>query len=121
MFVSGFGQTSLDYISVVEKYPEEDIKYEVSGWNRQGGGPVPTALVTLSRLGVNAKFMGFIGDDEAGQFIRNALAAEKVNIEHLIKIKNALSQIAFVIVNKKNGKRTIFYSKISKKPEKFSC
>ncbi|MCX5718953.1 MAG: hypothetical protein NT055_03135 [Nitrospirae bacterium] len=47
MVVTGIGQCSLDYLALVDFYPEVDTKKEVLQWEEQGGGPVATASFTL--------------------------------------------------------------------------
>jgi sulfofructose kinase len=116
--IAGIGQSSIDYIGFIEKYPPEDTKCEVSQWHISGGGPVPTALVALSRFGMSTRFMGKIGSDEAGKIIKDGLIKEKINITYLIEQEGAHSQIAFIVVNKNNGKRTIFWSKTTAQPFK---
>jgi hypothetical protein len=81
MIVTGLGQCSLDYFSLVDSYPENDTKKEVLEWQEQGGGPVATALVALSRLGIKCRFCGVVGDDEAGEKIRRSLSEEGVEVK----------------------------------------
>ncbi len=46
--VVGLGQCCIDYLGVVGKYPDNNEKSEISNLTVQGGGPVATAMVTLS-------------------------------------------------------------------------
>ena len=64
--VWGLGQCCLDYIGKIVSYPPPDTKCEFSDMVIQGGGPVATALVALSRWGVPCAFAGVIGDDQFG-------------------------------------------------------
>ena len=114
MIVTGIGQCSLDYLAVVDAYPRADTKKEVLEWREQGGGPVATALVTLARLGISARFYGVIGDDDAGEKIRQSLVGEGIDTR-LIKRKGKSSQIAFVAIEKGTGRRTIFWRRPSGK------
>jgi ribokinase len=115
MRVTGLGQCSLDYLSLVDVYPRVDTKKEVSEWHEEGGGPVATALVALSRLGVPCCFYGFTGDDEAGGKIRRSLADDGVDITGLVKREKSSSQMAFIAVEKNTAKRTIFWRRPSGK------
>ena len=115
MHVTGLGQCSLDYLSLVDVYPQVDTKQEVLEWHEQGGGPVATALVALSRLGVSCCFHGITGDDEAGGKIRQSLADEGVDVKGLVKRKESSSQMAFIAVEKSTAKRTIFWRRPSGK------
>ncbi len=108
MRVFGLGQCSLDHIAAVRKYPEEDSKEEALELTVQGGGPVATALVSLSRLGVRTAFAGVVSDDRAGAEIIEGLKAEGVDTRGLKVKKGGSSQTAFIIVSRK-GLRTIIW------------
>jgi sulfofructose kinase len=115
MSVTGLGQCALDYISLVDEYPRVDTKKEALEWHEQGGGPVATALVALSRLGVSCLFYGVIGDDEAGEKIRRSLTEEGVDVKGLVKREQCFSQLAFIAVEKTTARRTIFWRRPSGK------
>lgn len=111
MKVVGLGQCSLDYITLVDGFPAEDKKHEVEDLVVQGGGPVATALVTLSRLGVKTSFIGRISDDHAGDEIRRGLRQEGVDTRGLLVKEGGRSQQAFILVNTESGSRTILWQK----------
>jgi len=113
MKIVGLGQCALDHSFVIDSLPEPDTKKEVMQWEINGGGPVATALVSLSRLGIDCTFHGVIGDDEAGIKIRDSLQSEKVNTSGLISRPNSDSQAAFIAVEKSTGRRTIFWKRPS--------
>jgi ribokinase len=112
MRVVGIGQCSLDYLAQVDAYPEPDTKCEVLGWEEQGGGPVATALVALSRLGAHTKFFGVMGADEAGDKIRSSLVSEGVEVSGLVRRPHGTSQTAFIVADRE-GRRTIFWRRPS--------
>ncbi|MBI5468492.1 MAG: sugar kinase [Deltaproteobacteria bacterium] len=116
MKVAGLGQSSLDYIAFVDRFPEEDTKAEVTDFTVQGGGPVATALVSLSRLGVKTFFSGRVSDDHAGVEIRRGLKAEGVDVRGLKVQKGGSSQLAFILVNRKTGSRTILWQRPTVSP-----
>jgi len=113
MLVAGLGQSSLDSLAVVEVYPSVDTKQEVIEWQEQCGGPTATALVTLSRLGVPCRFLGVIGEDYAGEKIMQSLEKEHIDISGIVKRGNAVSQSAFIAIEKATAKRTIFWRRPS--------
>jgi ribokinase len=115
MRVAGLGQCSLDYIAVTEGYPGEDTKFEAAEMLVEGGGPVATALVALSRLKVKTDFAGVIADDPAGVEIRRGLKAEGVGIASLVKRRGGGSQTANIIVNKSNATRTVIWRRATVK------
>ncbi len=113
MFVTGVGQCSFDCLGVVDSFPEIDTKKEVIQWEENGGGPVATALVALSRLGIHCGFHGIIGSDTAGEMIKQSLIDEHIDIKGLIERRNCSSQQAFIAIERASGKRTIFWKRPS--------
>ena len=113
MKIVGVGQCSLDYLALVESFPERDTKKEVLLWEEQGGGPVATALVALKRLGAVCSFYGVIGDDQEGVKIRQSLVDEGVDEGGLVRRDNSVSQAAFIVIEKGSGNRTIFWRRPS--------
>lgn len=114
--VVGLGQCCIDYLGAVEQYPDINEKEEVKDLTIQGGGPVATALVTLSRLGASTAFIGKISDDYFGDLIKDGLTDELVNIEHLVVEKDKRSQFAFIVIEKETGKRTVLWSRSTVSP-----
>jgi len=108
----------MDYLTLVDKYPRSDTKKEVLEWHEHGGGPVATALVALSRLGVRCRFCGVTGDDGAGIKIRDSLKQEGVDVRRLIRREKSHSQLAFIVIEKKTARRTIFWIRPSGDPLK---
>jgi len=114
--VVGLGQCCIDYLGVVEHYPDVNEKEEVNNLTIQGGGPVATAMVTLSRLGASTAFIGKISDDYFGGLIKDGLTSEFVNIDHIIVEKDKRSQFAFIVIEKDTGKRTVLWSRATVTP-----
>ncbi len=106
--VIGLGQCSLDILGQVDNYPSLDEKAELNSLLVQGGGPVATALVTLSRLGVPVAIVGAVGDDNFGRQIREGLFQENVDCTYLLQSPQSSSQVAFVTVDAQ-GHRNIFW------------
>ena len=79
----GLGLCTVDMLFVVDERPAFDTTMRASQYLRQGGGPTPTALVALARLGAAASFYGKVGDDPDGDFIRAELEAEGVDTSQL--------------------------------------
>jgi len=96
-------------------YPEEDGKCELIDLHIQCGGPASTALVTLSRLGIQTSFVGSISDDLRGIEIVKGLKKEKVDSTFLKITPGYSSQFAFIAITK-NGNRTIFWHRGSVPP-----
>ncbi|RII27692.1 MAG: carbohydrate kinase [Geobacter sp.] len=116
MLVTGIGQCCWDFLALVEAYPSADSKQEVFQWEEQGGGPVATALVALSRLGVACRFHGVIGDDGLGELVLGSLVNEGIDCQGVVLRSGSNSQRAFIVVEKENANRTIFWQRPTGEP-----
>lgn len=104
----GFGLCAFDYLAIVEKYPALNQKTDCVAYSQQGGGPVATALATLGRLGMNKiAFVGKVGADAEGGFIRRALEQDGVDTRYLKEVSGTPSAQAFVWIEKSSGKRSV--------------
>ena len=114
--VFGLGQCSLDYVGVFDAYPSPDTKHEFREMAIQGGGPVATALVALSRWGLRCYFSGVIGDDDFGHSVRSSLIQEGVDVGGLLVRKGESSQFAFIVAEPSTNRRTIFWRRPTGEP-----
>jgi len=114
--VVGIGQCSWDHLVLVDSYPQPDTKKEALRIDEQGGGPVATALVALSRLGVQCRFHGVTGDDREGRKIRQSLMDEGVDVTGLVERETATSQTAFIVIGRDGATRTVFWKRPSGDP-----
>ncbi len=120
----GLGICALDYLSILDPYPGLDEKVNVVSSSVQGGGPVPTAMVTLAKLGAEVAFVGKIGDDYEGMMIRSELEKYKVNVDYMVIQEKVRSLKAFIWVDKNSGKRTVALDRAGMKPvspKEISC
>jgi sulfofructose kinase len=109
--VVGMGLNSVDFLSVVPKFPTPNSKIEMLRFTKQGGGQVATAMVALSRWGVKTKYIGKIGEDELGTFSRNSIYQEGVDVSSVTIESNAINQFAMIIVDGSSGERTILWNR----------
>ena len=107
--VIGLGQACIDYLGRLSVYPAEDGNCELMDLHIQCGGPASTALVTLSRLGIQTSFLGSISDDPFGIEILKGLKEEKVDSTLLKITPGYTSQFAFIAITEKSGNRTILW------------
>lgn len=71
-----------------------------------GGAPANVA-VGVSRLGVEAGFIGRVGNDPLGKFMREVLQAENVSVENMILDDN--HRTSTVVVGLDNGERSFTF------------
>jgi sulfofructose kinase len=103
----GLGVNALDYLSILDPYPRLDDKVDVVKSSIQGGGPVPTALVTLAKLGAKVGYIGKVGDDAEGELVRWQLEKEGVDTRFMMVDQKIKTSKAYIWVDKKSGKRTV--------------
>jgi sulfofructose kinase len=97
-YVVCVGLATRDTILAVPRHPAADDLVLATAATVAGGGPAATAAVALSRLGVPAFFVGSVGDDEAGAFIREGLLREGVDVSELAVVPGARSpESAFLV------------------------
>jgi sugar/nucleoside kinase (ribokinase family) len=89
----------------------------------QAGGQVATALVTCQRLGLKARYIGKIGDDEAGRFQLASLRREGLDLRHARVVRQTPNQFGYILVDQATGERTIFWdrdARLSVRPDEVS-
>ena len=107
----GFGLNAVDHLIVVPEYPAFDTKIRLLDHKQTAGGQAATTMVALQRLGFETAYAGRFGSDAEGQFGFQALKSENVNIEFAEVIEGARNQIAFIIIDGRNGERTIIWDR----------
>lgn len=106
--VIGLGTASHDLIGVAGEEPQLGRKQPVAGWIEAGGGPVPTALVALARLGARTCMVGAVGDDRYGERIIADLAAEGVDTAGM-QVRPGSSHVAFVLAEPGSDRRSVWF------------
>lgn len=73
-----------------------------------GGCPANIA-VGASRLGLKAAMLTRVGDEHNGRFVRETLAAEGVDVSHLVTDQRRLTALVFLAVKDRDSFPLIFY------------
>jgi len=107
----GFGLNAVDHLIVVPAYPDFDSKIRLLDHQQAAGGQTASAMVGLQRLGLKTAYAGRFGSDAEGKFGFAELADEGVNMEFAEVIEGARNQIAFIIIDGRNGERTIIWDR----------
>ena len=103
--VVGIGMSTVDYLFIVPDLPAFGKSVRATEYLRQPGGPVSTALVTLARLGIPTCFIGKVGDDLDGQFIKEEFEKEGVDTSQLEVELGRLSRTTLVLIDQETGER----------------
>lgn len=113
--VFGMGHCCLDYLYELDPYPEKGKKGEVVNSKTVGGGPVPTALLTLQKFGCSTRFFGRVGDDADGKLVLSNLVNGGVDITPTIVDPNSKTPRAIIWIDTRNGDRTVALDKTGHK------
>ena len=109
--VVGFGTNAVDYLIVVPEYPKFDSKVRLTEYVQSAGGEIATTMVGLQRLGLRACYAGRFGTDREGDFGLQTLRDEAVDVSFAEQIAGARSQIAFIVIDERNGERTVIWER----------
>lgn len=107
--IVGFGTNAVDFLIVVPEYPEFNSKIALNDYIQAAGGEVATTVAGLSRLGLKTAYAGRFGNDREGEFGLQTLIDEGVNTNFSEKIEGARTQIAFIVIDERNGERTVIW------------
>jgi fructokinase len=89
---------------------EPDVSLaEARTFTKAPGGAPANVAVGLQRLGVDAGFIGAVGDDPFGEFLTGVLEADGVDVSHLARIAEARTSLAWIASRSDAGKDITFY------------
>jgi sugar/nucleoside kinase (ribokinase family) len=106
--VVGLGLNAMDTVCVVPRFPQPNTKTHLSDVRVEPGGQVATALITCTRLGLKARYIGSVGTDDWGKTQLASLRAESLDL-HVREVEGATSQIAIILLEEGVGERTILW------------
>jgi sugar/nucleoside kinase (ribokinase family) len=107
----GFGLNAVDHLIVVPEYPEFDAKVRFLEHKQTAGGQTASAMVALQRLGLKTAYAGKFGSDPEGHFGYQSIKSEGVYLGLAQIVEGAPNQIAFIIIDSRNGERTIIWNR----------
>jgi sulfofructose kinase len=110
----GFGTNAVDYLIVVPEYPTFNSKIELTNYHELAGGEIASTMAGLKRLGMKTAYIGRFGTDSAGDFGLKSLQLEGVDIVFAEQIEGAITQVGFIIIDEKNGERTVIWKRDEK-------
>lgn len=108
--VVGIGAAVFDILMTVDSYPTEDTKLRALETKFQCGGPCATGLVAISKLGETAAYMGTVGSDMYGSFVKSELERYRVDTS-CVKVNPGLTFHSVVLLNEANGSRTCVWNR----------
>ncbi|HSX08979.1 MAG TPA: PfkB family carbohydrate kinase [Candidatus Saccharimonadales bacterium] len=102
MKILGIGESVVDNVYRIEG--EVPVNFNPNGLHSEKhvGGPVLTAMIVLSRLGIDCTYMTSVGRDADAELIHSLMKHEKVRLLPKYQHKTKINTI---VINKKTGQR----------------
>jgi sulfofructose kinase len=107
--VVGVGLNATDTLILLPRFPSYGGKVPFEREVLSPGGQVATAMVTCAKLGLRAKYIGTLGDDERGIIQLEGLRSSGVNIDDIEIRRNCPNQSAYILVDQTTGERTVLW------------
>ncbi len=111
--VIGLGANSIDHVAVLPAMPEprgERAKMRLVSHVESGGGQVLTAMATCAALGLRARYVGAVGDDEHGRRVRALMTERGLDTSGLVVREGSANQFAIVLLDG-TGERIVLWSR----------
>jgi sulfofructose kinase len=109
--VVGIGLNATDTLILVPHFPAYAGKVAFDREILSPGGQVASALVTCARLGLRAKYIGTVGDDQRGQIQLQSLRASGINLDDVEVRKDCHNQTAYIVIDQATGERTVLWKR----------
>lgn len=105
--VIAVGEILIDFVA------SEPVSYEeVKFFEKCFGGAPMNTVVGVSRLGVSSGVITAVSDDSFGNFLRNELRRNGVDVSHVVVMKGKRTTVTFVANDPATGERSfMFYRK----------
>ncbi|MCS7315870.1 MAG: PfkB family carbohydrate kinase [Bryobacterales bacterium] len=107
--VVGIGLNATDTLLIVPHFPAYAGKAPFVEEIVSPGGQITGALVTCARLGLRAKYIGTVGDDERGRIQLESLRAEGINTDHVQVRRGCPNQSGYILIDRSTGERTVLW------------
>lgn len=102
--VACLGEVLIDFIA-----EEKGSLDSVASFQKCPGGAPANVAVGITRLGVTCGFIGKVGADPFGEFLKTSLRKNGVNTEGIVETKEAPTALAFVSRTKTGERHFLFY------------
>ena len=104
MKVLCIGHATFDIMLDMKEYPKENTKNKLNSVVGCGGGQASNAAYLLGKWGIDTTFLGLVGNDQYGNYVKKELESANVNTNYLEM--NGKTTVSYIIVNDSNGSRT---------------
>ena len=105
--VAVLGSVNVDLVLRCAALPLPGQTVTGSDFRRLPGGKGANQAVAAARMGAAVKFIGAVGEDEAGRDARASLEAEGIDIRHLRQASGVATGLAMILVDEASGQNCI--------------
>ncbi len=105
----GVGLNATDTLILLERFPSYGGKVPIERELVSPGGQVASAMVACAQLGLRAKYIGTLGDDERGVIQLESLRASGVNLDDIEIRAGCPNQSAYILIDQATGERTVLW------------
>ncbi|MYD10023.1 MAG: hypothetical protein F4X02_08255 [Chloroflexi bacterium] len=105
--IVGIGVCTVDHLVTVPRMPLRNENMRALNYARQPGGLASCSLVAAARLGARTRIIARIGDDALGEYIRQDLRSEGVDVSLLLEEAGSESHVSVILVDERTGDRSI--------------
>ena len=110
MDIVGIGRPCVDLLANVNEMPSRNGRGPMQSYSWQGGGQVPTAMVTATRLGARTGIMGVVGGDPLGRYCLDDFERHAVETRHMVIDPLATTGFSVALSEKGTGSRCIIHN-----------
>ena len=103
------GSVNMDMVVRAATLPSPGQTVFGSDFHAFPGGKGANQAVGVARLGGRCRFVGRVGDDDFGRSLKKSIAAEGVNVDHLMLTEGTSTGTAIVVVDSQ-GENSIIVS-----------
>lgn len=107
------GTIAVDYIKMIDQYPEKGMLGSILSSYRGVGGCVTNTLCDLSKIDSTIPLYAYggIGDDENGDYIIKVLKDHNINTDGIVRFPDEMTAFTDVMTLVATGERTFFNAK----------
>ena len=105
------GYAAFDHLFEIQDFPQPGTKCSIRNERFECGGQAATAAAAIARWGCRTRFVGRVGDDEAGKISVESLSALGVVTDSALVTKDVPTQYAYIFTDTTSGERTIFWNR----------
>jgi len=103
--IIAIGETLIDFVSLRKGFP----LWRAPGFLKAAGGAPANVAAGLGKLGVNVGFIGKVGDDPFGVFLKKTLEQCQVDTRYLFMSSQYRTTLAFVSLTEEGERDFVFF------------